>query len=640
MFFSLLLRSRIHALLASIVVLATAARADNEWVEVRSPNFSIITDAGEKRGREAALRFEQMRYIFGTLIRKNMVNIPVPLQIVAFRNKKGFRDFVPLWKGKPVNLAGLYQGGEDRNFILLDLSVEDPYSTVFHEYAHLLLNGNYPPTQLWFDEGFAELYRTAQVMGKEARVGVVADDLGYTLQELRLLPVVDLFSISHDSKEYNEDGDRRHLFYAQSWLVVHYLFDTKKLDKAGSYFNLTQNEHVPIPQAIQQAFGMSPRELDKEIERYFRANRFGYWQFDIPRFETSLYTTQKLKPVDAQAMLADVHSHSPHYQEKAIAEFQAILNTEPNHAASQRGLGYAYLRKGDFAQAGEHFARAAALDSNDARVHYYTALLMNRETGGQINNPGDMAAHLKRAIQLDPTLADAYHLLAYLQLTRGSSAEALESIKTALGLSPRNQYYESVLGQVYIAQKKWDEATAVFKRLESSDNPELAARARTSLEVIADYKQNPYHAQWAEMRERTPRKEWGTTPSRERLEEEAAARPTQEVKPQTSSPDLRPVKFLKGRLLNVACLANTKAILTITTVADSARVASLGRKGTAKAPASVPAGKTVKLVVSDLKRVLVMGADGFSCQWHDQRVAVNYRAGGDLDGEVMSLELQ
>jgi hypothetical protein len=41
---------------------------DPQWVEVRSPNFSVITDAGEKKGRDVALHFEQMRSVFGKLV--------------------------------------------------------------------------------------------------------------------------------------------------------------------------------------------------------------------------------------------------------------------------------------------------------------------------------------------------------------------------------------------------------------------------------------------------------------------------------------------------------------------------------------------------------------------------------------------
>ena len=59
-----------------------------QWVEVRSPNFSVITDAGDKRGRDVALHFEQMRSVFGTLMTKAHVNLSVPLQIVAFRSTR------------------------------------------------------------------------------------------------------------------------------------------------------------------------------------------------------------------------------------------------------------------------------------------------------------------------------------------------------------------------------------------------------------------------------------------------------------------------------------------------------------------------------------------------------------------------
>jgi len=32
-----------------------ALAGDPQWVEIRSPHFSVVTDAGEKRGREAPL---------------------------------------------------------------------------------------------------------------------------------------------------------------------------------------------------------------------------------------------------------------------------------------------------------------------------------------------------------------------------------------------------------------------------------------------------------------------------------------------------------------------------------------------------------------------------------------------------------
>src|SRR5215813_10539667 len=152
------------------------AKEDTQWLEVKSPNFSVVTDAGEKRGREVAMRFEQMRAVFSTLMTRANVNIPVPLQIVAFRNTKEFRQFAPLWHGKPTQLAGLFQGGEDRSFIMLDTSVDNPWSVVFHEYAHQLMNGILSAQgDPWFEEGFAEYFSTIEVDNKEARVGKPPD---------------------------------------------------------------------------------------------------------------------------------------------------------------------------------------------------------------------------------------------------------------------------------------------------------------------------------------------------------------------------------------------------------------------------------------------------------------------------------
>jgi len=102
--------------LSSLVVLifisygfAPAYAESPQWIEVRSPHFSVITDSGEKRGREVVFHFEQMRAVFAELMTKANVNIPVPLQIVAFRNSKEFKQVAPLWHGKPTQLAGLFQ---------------------------------------------------------------------------------------------------------------------------------------------------------------------------------------------------------------------------------------------------------------------------------------------------------------------------------------------------------------------------------------------------------------------------------------------------------------------------------------------------------------------------------------------------
>ena len=81
-------RARVFTILVCLGFTLPAFSGEPQWIEIRSPHFSVITDAGERRGRDVAVRFEQMRVVFATLLAKAKVNTPIPLQIVAFRNSK------------------------------------------------------------------------------------------------------------------------------------------------------------------------------------------------------------------------------------------------------------------------------------------------------------------------------------------------------------------------------------------------------------------------------------------------------------------------------------------------------------------------------------------------------------------------
>jgi hypothetical protein len=82
-------------------------------------------------------------------------------------------------------------------------------------------------------------------------------------------------------------------------------------------------------------------------------------------------------------------------------------------------------------------------------------------------------------------------------------------------------------------------------------------------------------------------------------------------------PDKRPIQFLKGKIVAVDCSHAPSAILTVSGGA-----------------------KVLKLHTENYKSLMVMGADDFSCEWKGRTVAVNYRAGGTADGDLVSVELE
>ncbi len=596
------------ALLGSIPL---AFSSEPQWVEVRSPHFSVVTDAGEKRGREAAMRFEQMRAVFGALMTKANVNLAVPLQIVAFRSTKEMRQFTPLWNGKPVQDSGLFEGNSDRTFILLDMSTEDPWKVVFHEYGHQLLNGNVKGRlDPWFEEGFAEYFSSIEVDSKEARVGKIPDEPYLILQRNGMMKVADLLRVQQNSSTYNESGDHRTVFYAESSMLVHYLFDNQLLPKLQMYFDLAVTRKMPVQDAIQQAFGMNTAQFDKALATYARLGESRYYRIpNPPNIVSANYTVTPLAANDINAILADAHLHSPDYLEKSVAEFQQILKSDSNHAAACRGLGFAYLEKHDFVQAREYFQRAAQSDSKDPRVHYYAAMLMSRQSNFTDSSElPAMTKELETAIALDPSFADSYMLLAFAQSASGDPGKGVATMQHAVALSPQNENYLYDLAQMYLTNRQPDQGIAVLESLQGSADPRFADQVRDTLVRAREFKAALEQGANFNSGVRTAV-----------LDRRAAPEPDsrQQSLPQELARDSGPPKFLKGKLVSVDCSAAPSAILTV-----------------------VSGPKTWKMKVADSAHLILIGADKFSCAWTNQKIAVNYREAGTGEGSVLSVEIQ
>ena len=58
-------------------------------MEVHSNHFVVLTDMDTNHARAVAYRFEQMRYVFGAVMQKSAVNLPVPLRIHRIPQPRG-----------------------------------------------------------------------------------------------------------------------------------------------------------------------------------------------------------------------------------------------------------------------------------------------------------------------------------------------------------------------------------------------------------------------------------------------------------------------------------------------------------------------------------------------------------------------
>src|SRR5208337_2532968 len=230
---------------AAVMAVPLAHAAEPRWIRVSSSHFLVVTNADQKQGQEVVVRFEQMRSTFGQLLMRSHINLPEPVEIIALRSQEGYSAVVPARQG-PLLSDGFFIPGEDRYYFVLNLAKSESWRAVAYDFARLLLNYNYPPVQAWFDEGFAQYFSSLR-LGRAVEIGgepVSAAD--------RTSPFIALLSSQPWSATApllapaNQPADA--MFAAESWLLMHYLINQSKLERTGNYFDLVENQNLPLEQ--------------------------------------------------------------------------------------------------------------------------------------------------------------------------------------------------------------------------------------------------------------------------------------------------------------------------------------------------------------------------------------------------------
>jgi tetratricopeptide (TPR) repeat protein len=630
-------------LLCAVAFLPIAlARSDEpHWIRVNSSHFSVVTDADEKHGHDVAVRFEQMRAVFGQLLSRSRINMSEPIDIIALRNDEEYSKVVPTGQ-RPGIASGFFIPGEDRDYFVLNLSKDESWRSISRDLALFFLNYNYPPTQPWFDEGFAEYFLSLH-LDKQVQIGSDPESFSELLNSSTWLTIPDLFAKGRENSPSAEKS-RHTLFYAESWIVMHYLLAQNKLSETGTYLDLVENQKLPVEEAIRKAYGMSSAQSEQAVKDHFHVllqtpgSAAGVQLNGVPLPENIGSSTQELPEAEGRALVAEMSLRIPEHREQAVQQLESIINLpKGDNVVARRGLAWAHVEKKEFDRAIEELNKGAELNPKDPWLHYYLALVRLRAAQSSrtsIQGLPNMMQDLHAVLDWDPEFAEARSMLAMAQLEGGGVHAAMDSMRPALLLSPRNQTYLLDMAEIYLAGKNWDAATALLERLKNSPDPQIAKSASeqlAGLPMLKKYGVLPQDQTSKETLPSTPSQSAPSgTPSSAKRNVESETQTKQSPKtdeeatedqgpsmPAAPQIDKRPIKFVKGKLLAIDCTQSPSAILTVAVGA-----------------------KVLKLRAPDYKAVTLIGADAFSCDWKSRAVAVNYRAGGTADGDLVSLEVQ
>ncbi len=486
-------------LLSLNLKMVSPVAAKETWTGVKSKHFFLTGNAGENDIRKVATNLEQFREVFSRLFPRAVLRSPVPIKVIVFKDRKSYLPFMPVYQGKVNEVAGYFQSGQDVNFITLtsELRQESPFGTIFHEFVHSLTNDNTYRAPSWFSEGLAEFYSTFEVTDGEKKVwlGKPISHHVYLLRENKFLPLQRLFAVDHGAPEYNEK-DKRGVFYAQSWALVHFLLLGNNAQRRPQFTNYLEMlaKGVPVDESFKQAFQTDYATMEKELKNYIGRNTYPVQTLTFGE-KLQFDGTMESAPITEAEWNYHLGDLSLHLNRADCEQYlKKAIQLDPNLAVAHASLGIAQMRGQRVNEAKESLERAVATGSQNHMVHYYYAYALSRQ-GMDANNhvsgfPPEQALkmreHLKKAIAISPSFPESYNLLAFVNLvTNEDLDESVNLLRRAISLSPSRHDFVFMLAQIQMRQQKYDEARKMLEPVaQSAPDPQLRQRAQSMLDTI------------------------------------------------------------------------------------------------------------------------------------------------------------
>lgn len=449
------------------------------WVEAKSPHFVAYCEAGEGDAREALKGFEAIRSVFSEVFPGLRVDPPKPMFILAVKDEASMKRFLPReFAGKdPRRLAGAFVQGLDRNYAIIRLDVghqgDQPYFTVFHEYAHSILHLNFASLPTWLDEGLADFFGATELQSERVHLGRLPRG---RLDEFRAkgqrLSLETMLTVTHDSPHYQE-GAKAGIFYAQSWALVHYLLLDPQATKAGlfqAHLNALDAGLEPLA-AAQKAFG-DLEKLKLALLTYSKGWQFRY--LDLPLTVNLTDRDFQARPLgEAEALVLRAEFLLCQMREsEAQPLLDQALALDARRPEVYVAIGCRHVRKGATEKARSALEAAMRLGSQDFRAPYYLAILSQGGTGSKSASAAQILGWLESARRLRPDSPDIHMALChhYARDPR-APAKAVQEGSAAVRLEPQNLFHRLQLGEVCMRLDLEKEARLIGEQLNRLATP-------------------------------------------------------------------------------------------------------------------------------------------------------------------------
>jgi tetratricopeptide (TPR) repeat protein len=455
--FRILAPAVIAALLAGC---ATKPLEDRDWFEARTPHFEIMSSLNHddtlRLAHDAESFHAAVEWMLGTTLPASLV----PFRIIAYDGRGFSRPFDR--RGVPGYFLSTLRGAA----IVLrtgDGWEQDASESTLHDTVHYLFRnraGYEHP--LWFDEGSAEFLSTVAVDGRNVDVGRMRRDHVQLLRDEQWMPLTEILKVN-DLEGWGPS--RQQVFRAESWAFVHFLNFGFERPQSGrrqlaDYFERIE-QGATTEQAIDIAFGMSKRDLDRKLHKYTRNERMG--SVGVRLRDDLLDGTPELRPLPRAEVATRLGwlSLDLERSEQAQRFFEMALEDDPRAVRAHAGLGAADAMRGRWESAMPHFGHALGIAPDDALTQLDVGRFYHRRAiaTGDAKQRSEFAAlarsHYLKCSQLDGTIPEPVAMYGATFLLAGEDAtRAAKPLERAGEMLPSSPEIRLLLARFYAATRR------------------------------------------------------------------------------------------------------------------------------------------------------------------------------------------
>jgi tetratricopeptide (TPR) repeat protein len=391
-------RGIVLALSLPAIFASFASTQTDTWLEVRTPHFVVISNSKENDARRVTRQFERMRAVFRKVFPDANLD-PAPIVVL--------RRFITStrtssWRAR----ANGYRCGSPK---------DGPSSTKT-----------------------LKLSITKCASGKWTLLPLEF------LQRNPLLPLATVLTVDLHSPYYHED-DKGSMFYAESWVLTHYLKtkdareDTHRL---LDYLDLVHKK-VDSVTAATQAFG-DLQELQTKLHKCIVNGDYSLLTMPgTTDVDDSTFAIRTLTQTQADTVRADFLAYNQR-GEDARRLLEAVLRDDPSNVSAHETMGCIAFRQRNFEETRKWYEKAVQLDPQSFLAHYYFAVSVIKLSDAKKRLP-DAAAQasiensLRTALKLNPSFAPACDGLGVFLAMRGKGySEGHQWTQKAIQMDPGN----------------------------------------------------------------------------------------------------------------------------------------------------------------------------------------------------------